>query len=734
MAPKQSAKKGAKSASTAKVYDYSGLKKDMKVQIESEGEWYAGKIVQLSSTNSRAKAPVKVTYTGYSGYDEWLGGDRLKCKALKTQAATTSTRRPRMPVRFVTEGEIPIGRVARVYRAKVKGEAEALRLDALMNEFHSKLSAAKKDQAKGFVKMSRAVCKTEWAYECTVIWRSLADFEAYRASAFRKEVSGEFEEQVKELIVGDLYSGVRCYDELPPGNCTSSTKAQNVDTMVANQGFDVTIICTGDEHQAAYWTKKLEKEKGNIVPSKSTVIAVDEDWNGGAGNFLGTLYAWKKACDALKKKGRDLRKELEKGASVALFHTAGKGTRLAPLPGAENNNKPGVRLPASGGISILESVIRQTGAYAKSRKGRFSVFWGDQVFVPSIPARYEPKHHADILCGLGPMPNAEEWKQKGLQSYGCIAASKDNTVLAQLEKVTHEVATERLAKFDVDRVGASLGSFSLSEKLLSALMDGFSNELEAKTGSMDSDPHLWMALTLDSDAYASMMKAKGHFEESAAKEHKVRVMKIIDEFDKGDMPGIFGAVNVGSCSWWDYGQLKLYLRGALLLTENSEDAFLARRFFGVGENSRVSKSKLGKCEVDDRSVISGTQVSDGSVSASAICNVKAASIQADGAVLMQVSANKIIAGKGSICYNVIDESEAGITLADNEVRVGIFDAEGKYFEMKSEVSTDGGKAWKEKVHGNAKSFEDVHTENKGANVSACARAAAEKHRQFKLSA
>jgi hypothetical protein len=29
------------------------------------------------------------------------------------------------------------------------------------------------------------------------------------------------------------------------------------------------------------------------------------------------------------------------GKAVAIYHTAGKGTRLAPLPGAENNNKPG---------------------------------------------------------------------------------------------------------------------------------------------------------------------------------------------------------------------------------------------------------------------------------------------------------------------------------------------------------------------------------------------------------
>lgn len=65
---------------------------------------------------------------------------------------------------------------------------------------------------------------------------------------------------------------------------------------------------------------------------------------------------------------------------------------MAPLPGAENNNKPGVKLPATVkigdknlSITILESVIKQTGCYAKSRMGRLSVFWGDQVFIPTVP-------------------------------------------------------------------------------------------------------------------------------------------------------------------------------------------------------------------------------------------------------------------------------------------------------------------------------------------------------------
>jgi len=85
---------------------------------------------------------------------------------------------------------------------------------------------------------------------------------------------------------------------------------------------------------------------------------------------LGTLYAFSKAAAvALKTFKVDILSDLKEGKiSVGLYHTAGKGTRLAPLPGAENNNKPGVKLPAttivagkSVPMTILEAVIKQTG-------------------------------------------------------------------------------------------------------------------------------------------------------------------------------------------------------------------------------------------------------------------------------------------------------------------------------------------------------------------------------------
>ena len=145
---------------------------------------------------------------------------------------------------------------------------------------------------------------------------------------------------------------------------------------------------------------------------------------------LGTLYAFQKASNLAKVlHSLDIESDLKAGKiSVGLFHTAGKGTRLAPLPGAENNNKPGVKLPTtikigegSVPVSILEAVIKQTGCYAKSRLGRLSVFWGDQVFIPTVSVEYTAAHHADILCSLGPMMSEVEWREKGMDKYGLIA-------------------------------------------------------------------------------------------------------------------------------------------------------------------------------------------------------------------------------------------------------------------------------------------------------------------------
>eukprot|EP00930_Biecheleria_cincta_P065216 TRINITY_DN5092_c0_g1_i1.p1 TRINITY_DN5092_c0_g1~~TRINITY_DN5092_c0_g1_i1.p1 ORF type:complete len:335 (+),score=65.26 TRINITY_DN5092_c0_g1_i1:77-1006(+) len=92
MAPKRDSKKSA----PKKSYDYSGLETGMKCQAESDGTWYAAEIMAVSTSKNRSKAPVKVSYRGYEGYDEWVGGERLKSKALKvtTEKPEPKTRPP----------------------------------------------------------------------------------------------------------------------------------------------------------------------------------------------------------------------------------------------------------------------------------------------------------------------------------------------------------------------------------------------------------------------------------------------------------------------------------------------------------------------------------------------------------------------------------------------------------------------------------------------------------------
>ena len=63
-------------------------------------------------------------------------------------------------------------------------------------------------------------------------------------------------------------------------------------------------------------------------------MAVHEDWDGGAGNGLGTLYAYEKAVAKAKtfETPIDIDELMRNGSSVVLFHTAGKGTRFPMIP------------------------------------------------------------------------------------------------------------------------------------------------------------------------------------------------------------------------------------------------------------------------------------------------------------------------------------------------------------------------------------------------------------------
>jgi len=504
---------------------------------------------------------------------------------------------------------------------------------------------------------------------------------------------------------------------------------ESIREMNANEtGFDAVIVCCSTEHQATYWGERLVQTRGSACKKDALVYAVCEDWTNkdGAGNGLGTLYAYAKAKKlAEAKDAKDLDLILSNGGSIGLYHTAGKGTRLAPLPGAENNNKPGVKLPAvvevageARNLTILEAVVRQTNRYAKERPGRVSVFWGDQIFIPSAGHNKSGEHHADILAVMGPMPNETEWNEKGFSNYGLIAVNGENEA-TQVEKVSHATASELLKSFgSVKQVGPSLGSFSLGHEMLSLMLSEFEKELAGKTAKFDSDPHFWMPLTMTKENYAKIMQTKEETREQAEAHHD-RMTKfkqaLLEQFPEKKL---FGAVDVGQGSyWWDYGLLKLYRKNNLMVTGDDAEAEALRLYLNIP--SRDVKLANFQASIDDesnKSVIVASTAKSGSVKSSVVSNVNCGDIQVENCLLVNVTAKKIRASN-AIIYNVVDESDDGLILPDGQVYTNVFMPKSKEkLTMTSTISQCGGKVFKIKMATNPHSFNDVYAMNGETDV------------------
>lgn len=349
---------------------------------------------------------------------------------------------------------------------------------------------------------------------------------------------------------------------------------------------------------------------------------------------------------------------------------------------------------------------------------------GDQVFIPSAVFQYTPTHHIDIMCTLlgETAPTAEEWVEQGLDKYGVIAVSSGpGKNAAQVEKVDHATAIQMLQSLgDIGSVGPSLGSFSVSAKMLNALCEEFSGELSAKEGKLDTDPHFWMPMTLSMPDYISLMSQKG-VDKSESEAHYKRIGKMKESFlgDKSnESMGLFGAVDVGKdACWWDYGQLKWYYGNNMKILGDDENSRLLRKFLGVTGNSMYSDID-SEVKVDDTSCLFASSLKSGAVKGSVLASVNALEVDAEDAIIVNCVAKKIKAGKGAILYNLVDESDEGIVAGEGEVIVSVTEESGEQMILKSNTNTCGGKAWKTVLDVNTLSFEQVHEKNKDANVSA----------------
>lgn len=466
-------------------------------------------------------------------------------------------------------------------------------------------------------------------------------------------------------------------------------------SMLPKISMDVIIVVTSNSQQEAFWQERLTAPASNHFHS-AKIVVVHEDWPGGAGNGLGTLYAYQKAIAKAKKLyGIDLAYEQENGAAIAMYHTAGKGTRLAPLPGSEGNNKSAVKLPSlqdSIFVTILESVIRQTSLYAEGRRGRLSVFWGDQIFIPAS-APIPSTHHADILGCLAPLPTREEWNAKGLSRYGLLAVARDGKTKL-LDKVSYNTIQRLIEEGVVAHdtlFGTSLGSFSVSFELLCCLLEEFSAELSSRNGKLDSDPHLWMPMTLDERIYVEAMSAKGMSEDDAKRHHK-RMQKLGNNF-------FLETIDVGQGSyWWDFGSIKTYYNNCLKLTNHDAEGAAMRTFFGGSQYF----------DIDQNSYVQGCQIRSGNIRNSVLIGVQAEHLDISDTVIINSCLTDLKAND-CLLYNVkephILAPESGTVRAD---------VPNSDIQMLSHVNRDGSRDWNECLNGNIFSYAELYSLNEDA--------------------
>lgn len=130
-----------------------------------------------------------------------------------------------------------------------------------------------------------------------------------------------------------------------------------------------------------------------------------------------------------------------------------------------------------------------------------------------------------------------------------------------------------------------------------------------------------------------------------------------------------------------------------LIGYRHEHASLMKDFFDVHKHAMEDHHRPSVCE---NSCILDTVIKtpgESAVSNSVMCHVKCNRVEADGCVLINVVANRIVAKPGSVIYNVCTSGD--ITVDENQVKVCTLSMEDELHTVHSNLNIDGGKRYSE---------------------------------------
>lgn len=484
-------------------------------------------------------------------------------------------------------------------------------------------------------------------------------------------------------------------------------------------GPEVVIVVNSTPGEADYWQERLTGRdnihaSGAVLRREAVVLSVTEsNWRGPAGNALGTLNGFFQAAGKAKELGLisgrgdavDLFMDLLADKSVFMFHTAGKGMRVAPLAGSELNSKSNIKLPGiinvagkEECVTILESVIKMTGIYAPSRKGRLGVFWADQVVINHNGIDFDGRHQVEIFGQLVAL-------DEKIKNYGILIPLSEGGCAVR-EKLDLATIIDMLGP-EKSKVYRSIGSFTISLDLLRALIGLERSALKSGKGSLNTDPDWWQPLTSPKEEYIRTMTQKGVDPLSAgARWDSVNGMWEALERDPAGCGkrAKIGLTDVGESSfWWDYGQNACLFENIKLLTGDTEQARAARLFFGA-EKALVKNSRQGNVVVEG-SLILNSRLQSGVLKSCVVVCSEVDNICAENSVIIGSDIIELNA-RGALCYNVVSDKES---LEEGDVSVNIFHPSGGKIDMRTGLSRDGRSDWEknERVRGNRFTYKEI---------------------------
>lgn len=184
-------------------------------------------------------------------------------------------------------------------------------------------------------------------------------------------------------------------------------------------------------------------------------------------------------------------------------------------------------------------------------------------------------------------------------------------------------------------------------------------------------------------------------------------------------------------------------RDEMLYDHSSKEAELMRLFYGLSGDT-VMDSQVVNTDIIDGSCVTSCHLGDdkyvtkptrfnlynlyycrnfcnfsnsekrGFVKGSVLTSVRCNHIEAEGCVLINVTAERIIAAPGSVVYNVVASGDdKALVVGPGQVLAGVFSDDGSLHVLRSEIEIDGGKAWETVLAnvGNTHSFEQIYKKN-----------------------